>query len=118
MPKSSNLTPEEISEIIKRTRREKDAMHQPETLERIFSAVRKELGEDYSAPSIIFGMVMAAGYAEQSALGGLMSLGSIQQVFIDGANVCGCQCPKCSSARAKATASADEVLKKAAGYGG
>jgi len=118
MPNKSHLTSEEISEIIKRTRREKDAMHQPETLERIISAVRKELGEDCSAPAITYGMVMAAGYAEQAAFGGLLSVNIIQQFFVDGAKVHGCQCPKCSKARAQAKASADDVLKKAAGHGG
>ena len=93
---------------------------QPETMEKIIEAVRAVLGGE-DVPMSIVGAAMqsAAGYNYAIETGKkepseMFILSSIAGLHL-GASLAPCQCSKCSKARAKAQAGADDVLRKAAG---
>ena len=113
MPDNFPKSPAELRTLIERVRRSRDELQHKDTLERIIKAVQKELGDDFPEPAIANGMIMAAGYMEIKALHGLANHNQVRQTFLKGAMVYGCQCPKCSKARAEAKASADDMLRKA-----
>lgn len=106
-------------QIIEQARRNRDALDQPETLERIIKAVQAELGPDFLSPDVTYGMINAAGYHEQKNLGGIFSDAKdfIFDEFLAGAKAHGCQCKKCTAKREAAKASTDDVLRKAARNG-
>ena len=113
------MKPEHLKKAIEEARRRRHDLAQPEMLERIIKAVQAELGEDYPDPAIATGMVMAAGYMQQRALGGLINgwKKGNELSFLKGAKVYGCKCPECTAKKQQAMRDAAALLRKAAGNG-
>lgn len=109
---SPNLAPQQIKQIAAE-------LAQPETMDKIIEATRAVLGEDVPNPIIGAALQNAAGYiyaieTGKCAPSQTFTMASVAGLHF-GASIAPCQCQNCTSNRKAAKASADAVLRKAAG---